>query len=486
MKNSVIEAIAANAQAAPDKLCFADESHAYSYAQAYERVVKLAHCLQEMGVAGGENVVVKCTQDTDFVICGLAIQLAGGVFVPVEQDAVEERVRSILEETGSGYAIGLQQIEAPGVKFLPMRPGLERYDGVWNGSFPEPDRTAEILFSTGTTGKSKGIELTHASVTAVADNVVQGVKMKPDNIELIPMPLSHSHSLRRYYANMCNGSSAVFLNGVAFVKKVFDMIDRFQVTAIDLAPSALDILLKFSKDRLSAYRDRIDYIQLGSAPLKEESKHRLCCLLPYTRLYNFYGSTESGCSCILDFNEEKERKGCIGKPTAHAVFIVVDEDRNIINSSPERPGFLACAGEMNMKGYWKQPELTRSVMQNGYIYSNDLGYIDSEGYIYMLGRKDDVINYGGIKIAPEEIEEAVLKYDAVKDCACVPAEEEDGEQVPKLYVVEEGAGKLDMAEFQAFLYQVIDSKKMPRRIEIIEEIPRTYNGKIKRNELSRR
>ena len=194
-------------------------------------------------------------------------------------------------------------------------------------SFPEGEDVAEILFSTGTTGKSKGIVLTHTNDTALAENVICGVSMKPDNVELVPMPLSHSHGLRRTYANLVNGSSVVFADGVTLLKKVFNLMDTYRVTAMDLSPSMLSIIFKLSKDRLGDYAHILDYIQLGSAPLPEEDKVHLSRILPRTRLYNFYGSTEAGCSCLLDFNSMSGKPGCIGKPARNARFIVVDKDR---------------------------------------------------------------------------------------------------------------------------------------------------------------
>lgn len=182
----------------------------------------------------------------------------------------------------------------------------------------------------------------------------------------------------------------------------------------------------------------------------------------------------------MDFNKEN-RPGCIGRPTVNSHFIVVNEQKEEISSDKDHTGFLACRGRMNMVEYHKQPELTASVLRDGYVYSNDVGYIDGDGYIYMLGRDDDVINCAGIKIAPEEIEEVVLKCSAVKDCACVSAEDAISGQVPKLFVVVNE--EEDLAKVQEWMMNKLDRNKMPRYVCPIEEIPRTYNGKIMRKKL---
>lgn len=490
---SVVESIARNAADDPGRLALADEKTSYSYGHLWKAISNLSVRLKEYGVTGGKCAAVECTQNAVYMICEFAIQLAGGVFVPLEKNAASERIRDICSDTDATVHIGKSPFRggtsSPTFMDISDIPDMcsSRSDSVDIDSirFPRGEDTAEILFSTGTTGKSKGIVLTHTNDTALAENVMLGVKMKKNNVEMIPMPLSHSHGLRRTYANLVNGSSAVFADGVTLLKKVFDLMDTYKVTSMDLSPSMLSIIFKLSKDRLGDYADILDYIQLGSAPLAEEDKLHLSRILPHTRLYNFYGSTEAGCSCILDFNSVSGKPGCIGKPAKNARFIVTDSDGREIESSKDNLGFLASSGPINMKCYFKAPELTAEATKGGseYIYTKDLGYIDEEGYIYMLGRQDDVINYGGIKISPEEIESIVIKNESVDDCACIPVRDPLTGQAPKLFIKLRENAEYDRKSFKAFLAEHLDANKQPKYIEIIDEIPRTFNGKIKRNVL---
>ena len=264
---------------------------------------------------------------------------------------------------------------------------------------------------------------------------------------------------------------------------IYKLIKKYNVTAVDLSPTAASVLLKLTRGRFAEFNNQFDYIQIGTAALPEELKAELCRQFPDVRLYNFYGSTESGRSCVLNFNSEDDRKYCIGFPTRNARFIVTDDDRNEIQSDAGHTGLLASAGAMNMKGYWKQPELTAQIMRNGYVYTNDEGYIDERGFVYVLGRKDDIINYKGIKIAPEEIEEVVAQYKGVKDCACVPMAEKAAGQAPKVFLVLQNADKFDKTAFVRFMEEHIDANKIPKYIEIIDEIPRASNGKIQRKKL---
>ena len=156
-----------------------------------------------------------------------------------------------------------------------------------------------------------------------------------------------------------------------------------------------------------------------------------------------------------------------------------------MQSDAEHTGRLASAGPMNMSGYWKAPELSEQTLRDGYVLTADVSYIDKDGYIYVLGRQDDVIVYKGIKISPEEIEEAAMGCSMVADCACIPEADKVAGQVPKLFVVPADRAAWREAELFAYLKEHVDDNRMPRTIVLIDEIPRTYNGKVLRKELAK-
>lgn len=481
---SIVEALAKNAALYPDKLCIVDIRKEYCYQQIWMNVQKVAHRYIALGIQKRDRIIIECTQDAEFVVYGLAAQLIGAIMVPVENRIIEKALDEIIQITDAKLLV-YKTNDNRNIKAIYMDSLVESTTDieVFNRGFPEEEDTAEILYTTGTTGKSKGIEITNLNNIALAENIKFGTQMKEDNIELIPLPLSHSHGLRTCYANLYNGSTVVLVEGVVKTSLVFNLIKKYRVTALDLTPSTALIMEKLFDEKIQEFSEQIDYIEIGTAFLPEETKKMLIRDFPKARLYNFYGSTESGRACVLNFNQFQNKKGCIGIPSYHARFIVTDEYRNPIVSSETNPGLLASTGQMNMKGYWKQPHLTEEIMQNGYIYTNDLGYIDSEGYVYVLGRKDDVINCGGIKIAPEEIEESAMKCSQIKDCVCVPKKDKILGQVPKLYIVVDDEDMFQTKDFMKELKGYIASNKLPKEIKIIEKVPRTYNGKIQRTKL---
>ena len=482
---SIVEIVAEFAVNNPKHLCVVDCLGENTYGQIWIVIKKIAKRMLQYQLKKGDCLMVECTQDARFLVCDLACQLLGIIFVPIDNKASLERVKMIAEETEAKlfiyeteYEININRIKMDLFYDIDENE-IEEY------TFPYKDNTAQILYTTGTTGKSKGIEITNANNIALAENIKFGTEMKTDNVELIPLPLSHSHGLRCCYANFFNGSTIVVTDGVTWLKNVFGMMNNYHVTALDLSPSAAKVLIELGRKKFFAFCNQIDYIQIGTALLPEETKELLIEKFPNSRLYNFYGSTESGRTCVLDFSKDKNKKYCIGKPTCNAKFIVTNELRKEIHSSVNNLGLLASAGAMNMKGYWKQPKLTEQMMQDGFVFTNDLAYIDEEGYVYVLGRKDDVINYKGIKIAPEEIEESVSKHSQIIDCACVPRNDKMVGQVPKLFIVVKDINTFEKSEFVKFLEMYIDANKIPKEIELIDKIPRTANGKIQRAKLTK-
>jgi len=468
----------------PDARFFADARGAcFSYGAAMARARAAAAALRRgYGVRPGERVLVKCDQSAEYLLALLACGLLGAVYVPVEQNASADRLREIAADTESVLLIADAPFgDMPCATYAALAAAPDTEEAF---APPAPATLSEILYTTGTTGKSKGIAMTHAADLALAENICDGVAMRPGSTELIPLAMSHSHGLRTFYAALLNGGAAVLSDGVMNVRGFFGLMEAFGVTALDLSPSAAQILIRLSKGAFWQAAKDLDYIEIGTAALPEELKAQLTGHLPGVRLYNTYGSTESGRSCILEFSAHGDKKHCIGRPSVNAEIVFTDDARRPVAATPEQPGLLASRGPMNMRGYWNNPELTDSVLIDGFVCTNDLGYIGGDGLVYVVGRRDDVINYNGLKIAPGEIEETAERYPGVSECACVGKADAVAGQLPWLYVVREPDADFDPAAFTAYLQAHLDGSKLPKAVKYVDALPRTYNGKLDRKRLT--
>lgn len=484
--NSIVEAVFYYGKVQPEKLCLVDDNSQVTYGEYVDKICRFAGFFSKEGLRKQDTVVVEACQTIDYLAIELALQLLGAIFVPVEHNCAADKIRSFAERADAKAVITCKEeefstqlqytyvvLENLGVDKIPHIPT----------QFPERGDVCEILFSTGTTGKEKGIVLTHENDIALAENVMYGVEMEKDNVEMIPSPMNHSHGLRRYYANMYNGSTVVLLGSAMNIRRFLYNLDTFGVNSMDLVPTALAVILKLTKDKLGEYQDRLRYIQFGAAPMMEADQKRICELLPQTRLYNFYGSTESGCIAIYNFNRPDDKKRCIGKPTHNAEIIMVDDDHAAIQSSASNTGLLSSRGKMNMLGYWKDEEETARVLIDGAVYSNDVAYYDEDGDIILLGRKGDVINVGGNKVSPEEVENVAKQMPGIADCGVIPVEDVFKGHVPKLIVQMEKGVAFDAIAIRNFLAKNLEPYKVPVYIEQIDLIPRSYNGKLLRKEL---
>ena len=419
----------------PDKLAVMASDKSLTYGRLWQEVRECAGRLEAEGFCPGHARLMRATQDVSFLVDYLATHLAGGVAVPLERDIPDGRFREI-ESLLDGADI--------------------------------PAGTADILFTTGTTGQGKGVMLSHKAILADAENLVEAQGFSPGLTFIISGPLSHIGSLSKVWPVILTGGTLHILDGLKDLDAFFAILETPGLYATFQVPAALRLLMSLAGDRLAACASRIDFIETGAAPLAQADMERLCQMLPHTRLYNTYASTETGIVCTHDYNAGLCQAGCLGRPMKHShVFI-----------TPE--GTVACRGETLMTGYVDSPEQTASILRNGTLYTNDQGTLDADGRLHLSGRRDDVINVGGFKVSPAEVEEVALSLSGVCDCVCVGVPHPVMGHQLKLLVVLDKDLPLDKQSLARQLHAHLEAYKVPLLYEQVEVVRRTYNGKIDR------
>lgn len=475
--NSIIEILEWRARERGDKICIIDSEGKTTYRELFQMVQRVAGKLRDMGIGKNDCVVLQVEQKTRFMAKVLAIHLLGGSSVPVEKNCPKERAIELIHTVGAKAYFFSQKLDVDAC-WINNSTSFEGQCVDYEFSFPEPEMIADIIFTTGTTGKSKGVMISHRAIMATVENLQNLVGIQEDEIALVPTPLNHAHALRRTYVTIFNGHTTVLMDGVANLKHFFQNLEEENVTGVYLMSAMLSYILKMSGDKLGEYRDLLHFVELGSSPLGEEERKCVMKLLPKSKLIFDYGATESGCTCGYDMNEYGSIPFCVGKPNVNASFTFVDEDGNMIQATRDNPGLIVTQGPMNMSGYFVEPDLTRNVLKEGRIFSNDWGYMDENHFVYFLGRKDDVINMGGVKISALEIEKIATLQDEVIECACVPKPDANFGEIPVLFVVVKDKNVFDKSNLETFLKEKLELSRVPKEIRIIEEIPKTFNGKI--------
>ena len=426
--------------------------------------------------------MLRCTQNIDYLIVFSALQYMQALVIPVEKSTSAERVLEIGERVDSECLISDK--EADGISSIKIKDIIARAKDADEADLELPgenDRSM-LLFTTGTTGSSKGVVMLHRGEVGIAGNVIEGTSMKKGNVEIIPMPLNHSFGIRRYQSDMVNGGTVCLMDGMVFIGTLWKLVEKYGATSMAISPASLGMIFHLSDERIADYADQLDYIQIGSAPLAEADKEKLLRLLPDTRLYNFYGSSEAGCACILEFSGNGNKTGCIGRPTVNSIVRFTDDAGNVVeNGSPEAPALLSWGGSIVMEGYYNDPDLTAETLVGGYVRTKDLAYLDEDGDCILVGRADDVINYGGSKISPAEIENLALGYEYIDDVAFTSISDPITGELPVILVIQKDG--YDEAEFERFLTDRLESYKLPRKYIYVDNIPKTFKGSVLRKEV---
>ena len=491
--DSIVQALSIHAKETPDRIAVIADDEQITYGQLWKEVQGFAEFLRKQGFEKGSRITVKAAPSIWFAVSCFGIHLSGNVHVPMEKTIGPEGIINIADELSASMIVADTDLsdrisEKEGkykyISSANVRETAKEYyrDGL-EFNFPTLDMTCDIMFTTGTTGKSKGVMESHRAVVAVSENVQYGAEIPKDNIYLVPAPINHASAIRKLYVSILTGTTVVLLDGFTDVKKFFNYVEKYKVTSILMPPAAVRMILLLAEKNLAKYSGQLHHIHTGSAAFPEADKDKLCEILPETRLYFAYGSSEAGCVSMYDYSKNRGLISCVGKPNKNANIFIVDENRNPIKSSKENQGLIAISGGMVMQGYYNAPELTAEVLKDGVVYTNDIGYIDDEGFVYMLGRRGDVINIGGLKIAPTEVENVVLRYPDIADCACFAKEDRMGGVVPRLNVVMKKGCELDAAKLRAHMAEHLEAFKIPKQIVAVDELPKTSNGKLDRKRL---
>lgn len=481
----VVRRIMEHALASPDDAAVIAKDKETTYQELADMIFSVHDWLHSRGIRKGDCVAVQAIHEDICIACFYAVHLAGAKLIPLEEDASPERMRAIADETGAVLIISTWKDGG-------AAPGWISYDTVVrisHGSvfgadsdvtWPDIDLPCEMVFTTGTTGKSKGALMSHRNISWYAYSIAGCVGMKAGNRFLITTPLNHAGGLRRTHLSLANGCCAVYLDGMGNLARYFRYIRRYGVTSLYLPPVAVRILLSRTGERLSEFREQIDFVYSSSSALPAGDCAELARLLPYSRLYNAYEASETPGVSAYDYNTDGILKDCMGRANAGVEIGILTRDGKIRPGSGEE-GRICVRSRMNMMGYYREPELTASVWRDGWFLSNDLGRMDEQGRVYYRGRLGDVINIGGYKIAPTDVEETALLSGLVEECVCVEGYDGNGIPFLKLIVVAaEGEKPFRPDELTGFLKERLEGYKVPQVIETADRIAKTFNGKIDR------
>lgn len=474
-----------------EKLAIGWREESISYAELCALIKAAAAKLsEEYNISRGDIVMLTAVRSVEYIVILLAIQYLGATSVALDKSAKEQNLFALYEFIHPKLVltdIKVERIPVVSQKSFYKDMLSERETlSVAEYQCPSADDTAEILFTTGTTGVPKGVMLSYGNIYASIHNTWNGTGMEQEDTVLIPLPLNHSLGMRVLRTALYCGASVVIQNGFTFTKELVNNIDHFGCTAMVSVPASIDKVMRQMQEQFPEVIGKLRYIEVGAGSLSYDLKKKLTALLPNTRIVNTWGSTETGGAIFLNVSERLDKYTSLGKPSEGVQIKVVDELGNEIEAtSVETAGRMALKGDMCMQGYFNLPDENAKALVDGWLYTNDIVYRDEEGFVYMLGRIDAIINVGGEKVSPIEVENIAQEFEQIRECGCIGVKDPENilGDVPVLFVVPEKT--FDKNALVKYLATKLESYKIPQEFIEIDELPRNRMQKLDYKELKR-
>ncbi len=452
----------------------------------------LSSFFSSRGVGKGDRVAIFLPNSIEFIAAVFGTALSGAVSVPINSSFKIDDINFYLEHSAAKLLVtgdGLMSTASAASSGREMEVvSIKGADALWKfpGEYPvappavdaAPGDEAIYLYSTGSTGKPKRVARTHYNLSALADNHTETVGWTKEDRILFVVPISHTYGFGNFISAVKAGA-AVVVTGEFNRNRVLDLLENESITAFPAVPVMLDVL---SKTYTDAPRDlsSLKLVISAGAPLGEETFlrfHEKFSVYPR----QLYGSTETG---VISINlcpegEIAERFNSVGRPVSNVVVRVFGDDGE--EARVGDTGELAVRSPSMTSGYYGLPEETARVFKNGYYFTGDLGFIDGGGYIYITGRRKFLINVGGFKVDPVEVENLLSLHPDIAECAVLGITDRSGNERVKAVIV--ARGPVETREVLEFCRGRIAEYKVPHVVEFRSELPRSPTGKILREQL---
>lgn len=491
-------------EASPDKIALRDGGGEYRYSELYSAALRYAASLDSLGIKKGDRILFALPNNKDFVVTHFGNLFHGAISVPCEHSAKPDFIQRIIRDCNPKIVIGdknsVANISAAefsaNTKVYCWDPcntantgqpeGLREIVEAHAESAPkklDDNATAVLLYTTGTTGSPKGVTLTHRNTTSTIDRICQFIGYTSEDHEVVTLPISHSFGLGHVYCNFKSGGSVYLADGFQKIGRVLKEIQSSQATGFPGTPLGYGILIENYAEVLKSRCQSLRFAVINSAPMPPEKTAKLQEILPELDIMVYYGSTEASRTTFASLTKLGPGKyRSVGKPLSHYSVEIVDEQLNPVEPGVE--GQITVSGQGVSAGYWGEQSMdeTNEKFRNGKYLTGDIGRFDSEGNLYCTGRIKDIINVGGLKVSPIEIERAL--QDIIHDEYAIVGIPDDNGSDSVVLCINKGDTEYNLESIQSTALKSLERWKVPGRIVYLDEIPKTATGKIQRSRIS--
>jgi long-chain acyl-CoA synthetase len=493
-----------SADAHPDKALVHISDLTFSYAQVDEISGRLASSLLGLGLERGDKVAVQLPNLPQFLFTYFGILKAGLVMVPLNPLLRAPEVAYHLQDSDAKVLVtfemfaeeafkGAQQVGGVTTYVVNMpgndqRPeGTKHYDELYFADDTrditptDADDTAVLLYTSGTTGKPKGAELTHFNLFMNCTVAGELFEFRDDDIGVGVLPLFHVFGLSSVLNTSVRYGGTVVLIPRFELEPVVDAIEKHRCTIFSGVPTMYFGLLQMDltgRD-LSSLRVGVS----GGAAIPGETIRAFEDKFPGVVILEGYGLSESSSTTTFNINAEQRKILSIGKPIWGVSVRVVDDNGKELPPGPDNVGEIVIRGHNIMKGYYNKPEATAEAFKDGWFHTGDLAYKDEDGFFFIVDRKKDLVIRGGYNVYPREVEEVLFEHPAIAEAAVIGKPDDKlGEEVVAIVALKQGADATP-EDITAYCKERLAAYKYPREVRIVPELPKGPTGKILKKEL---
>jgi acyl-CoA synthetase (AMP-forming)/AMP-acid ligase II len=492
----------ASAQTRPHELALVHGEERLSYGELNRDANRIAHHLVARGIVRGDRVVLLLENCREYVAAYYGCLAAGAVAVPLNPDLKPENIASVLSATKPRAVIlsarserALQQLDLAAlgeVEVLIARPrsrlgsARDLAEITQSGDASDPvvpiseNDLASILFTSGTTGRPKGVMLTHRNIVANTYSIIEYLDLAADDVQMVVLPFFYVMGKSLLNTHVAVGGTVVINNTFAYPSTVVQQMIDENVTGFSGVPSTYAYLLHRSP--LREVRDRLAHLrycsQAGGHMARHIKEELLNALPEHTKLYVMYGATEA--SARLTYVEParlRDKMDSIGVPIPGVTMSVRNEHGRAVSQG--EIGELVASGDNIMLGYWRDSEFTAKVLTPHGYRTGDVGYRDADGYFYVMGRKDDQLKVSGHRVDPQEVEDALLASGLIVECVVVGVPDPlTGHRLVAIVVaVDSACTDRDVLRRAS---ETLPRHKLPTEVKLTKTLPKSSSGKVDR------
>ena len=492
-----------SAARAPEKVALVCQNRRWTYAEIDAEASRLAALLRGRGLQSGDRVAIHMENSAAAVIAIFGALKAGGVFMMINPSTKAEKLAFMLNDSRAAALVcdarraqvlaavrhrlpHLSTIVIDGTPPAPFHddPRLAPFSTPSNAGACHWGRRidvdlAALIYTSGSTGVPKGVMLTHLNIVSAATSITTYLENVESDVILNALPLSFDYGLYQVLMAFMIGGTVVLERSFAYPHAVLERVTHERVTGFPVVPTMAAMLLQIDLRRYDLRSLR--YITSTGAAFPKHHLLELRRLLPGVRIYSMYGLTECKRVSYLAPEDLEARPESVGQPMPNQEAYIVDEqDRRLWVGIGE----LVIRGSSVMRGYWERPEETARVLRLGplpgerVLYTGDIFRMDADGYLYFIGRRDDIIKTRGEKVSPKEVENVLCGIEGVAEAAVFGVPDEMLGEAVGAAVTLKAHAMLTAADILRHCAERLEDFMRPRHVRIIDAMPKSPNGKV--------